>query len=197
MTAIPTFRDPVHDAQRTFRCALEAVARPATWWTLPDVPEPLPGLSPAATALALALLDQEIAVWLGPTARDAAAPLRFACGAGVAATPQQADFAFVTAGELESLAVFAHGSEVAPESGATVVVQVSGHTGETGFLCSGPGLASPVPLCCDGLPPAVADERPQWRDDTSCGVDLFLVVDRSLAALPRSVRLQEGPCTQP
>lgn len=197
MTHIPAFRDPVHDAQRTFRCALEAMARPASWWTLPDVPESLPGFSPAATALALTLLDQDVAVWLGPTAREAAAPLRFACGVGTAATPEQADFAFVTASELESLTVFAHGSDIAPETGATVVVQVHGPGGDTGLLCSGPGLASPTPLRCDGLPTALTSERCHWQAGTSCGVDLFLVADRSLAALPRSVRLEEAPCTQP
>lgn len=197
MTRIPAFCDPVHDAQRTFRCALEAVARPATWWTLPDVPESLPGFSRAATALALTLLDQDVAVWLGPKAREAAGPLRFACGVATVAAPQQADFAFVTASELDSLTAFAHGSEIAPETGATVVVQVPPPSGDSGLRCSGPGLAKPTPLHCDGLQSALISERCHWQADTSRGVDLFLVADRSLAALPRSVHLEEVPCTQP
>lgn len=195
MNTIPTFHDPVHDAQRTFRCALDALARPARWHALPAVSEPLPGLSPAATALALTLLDQEVSVWLGAGSRDAADSLRFACGVTIAEAPERADFAFVAAPEFESLSAFAAGSEWAPEAGATVILEVAGQTGDTGLVCSGPGLAAATPLHCDGLPPALIAEWGRGSGGTSCGVDVVLVTDRGLAALPRSVHLQEAACT--
>ncbi|MDN3516426.1 phosphonate C-P lyase system protein PhnH [Aquisalimonas lutea] len=195
-TATTVFRDPVHDAQRTFRCALEAMARPATWQALPAAPEPLPGLGPGATALALTLLDHEVTAWLGPGARAAGPGLRFACGVAITEAPGQADFAFAAAAELGDLSAFAAGSDTTPETSATLVVEVDDHEGETGLLCSGPGLAAPTPLRCRGLPPAFAA---QWRRQAGrlpCGVDVFLLAGRRLAALPRTVELQEAPCTQ-
>lgn len=191
-TATTAFRDPVHDAQRTFRCALEAMARPATWHALPVVPEPLPGLGPGATALALTLLDHEVAAWLSPGARAAGPGLRFACGVTIAQAPEQADFAFASAAELGALSAFAAGSDIAPETSATLVVEVDGHDGDTGLLCSGPGLAAPTPLHCRGLPPAFAAQWHRQAESLPCGVDIFLVADRLLAALPRTVVLQEA-----
>ncbi|MDZ7811421.1 MAG: phosphonate C-P lyase system protein PhnH [Arhodomonas sp.] len=63
-TVTAAFDNPVHDAQRTFRCALDAMARPTIWHMLPVVPQPLPGLGVSATALALTLLDHEVTAWL-------------------------------------------------------------------------------------------------------------------------------------
>lgn len=196
-TATTAFQDPVHDAQRTFRCALEAMARPAAWHALPVTPEPLPGLGPAATALALTLLDHEVTAWLGPGARAAGPGLRFACGVTMTEAPEQADFAFASAAELGALAAFAAGSDTAPETSATLVVEVDGHEGDTGLLCSGPGLAAPTPLRCCGLPPAFAAQWHRQAAGLPCGVDVFLTADGLLAALPRTVHLEEAPCTQP
>ena len=193
--ALATFADPVHDAQATFRCALAAMARPTQWQLLPVKPDPMPGLTPASTALALTLLDHDVTAWLGAAARRAANDLRLACGVALVDEPAAADFALVTATELDTLAIFASGSAVAPETATTVVLEVDDHQRASGLTCSGPGLAEPSELHCSGLPPTFADQWHRQTEAFPCGVDVFLVTADRVAALPRTVQLEEAPCT--
>lgn len=186
------FADPVHDAQQTFRCVLEAMARPARWHVVTAAPAPLPGLSPAATALALTLLDHEVAVWLGPGARASERQLRFSNAVVAVGEPAAADFAFLAADEYPGLAAFAPGRPVAPEQSTTAVIDVRGHTGATGLTCTGPGLAEPTELFCDGLPSAFATDWSRQSRDFPLGVDVLLTAADRVAALPRSVRLGDG-----
>ena len=95
------FNDPVHDAQAVFRYALDAMAHPGLWYELRSMPQVLPGFSPAATALALTLLDHEVGVWLGASARRGVNALSLITGARRVDRPDEADFAFLAANELD------------------------------------------------------------------------------------------------
>ncbi len=184
------FNDPVHDAQAVFRYALDAMAHPGLWYELRSMPQVLPGFSPAATALALTLLDHEVGVWLGASARRGVNALSLITGARRVDRPDEADFAFLAANELDMLPVLAAGTAAAPELGATVILEVDAASGDSGLICSGPGLAAPQRLLCSGLPEAFAR---QWWHQTNgwpCGRDIFLAASSSVAALPRTVTLE-------
>lgn len=189
-TAAAAFDDPVHDAQRTFRCALEAMARPAVWRTVPVVPAQLPGLGVAASALALTLLDQEVTAWLSPRAQAAATALRLSNAVSITATPGQADFAFAHAAEYPGLHVFAAGRPTAPEAAATLVLELSGCSAATGLTASGPGIAARIGLHGDDLPATFAGDWARQAQAFPLGVDVFLTAAERLAALPRSVQLE-------
>ena len=62
----PGFADPVFESQAAFRGCLDALATPGTVVSLGAGLESLPGLHAAASALLLALLDQDTRLWLSP-----------------------------------------------------------------------------------------------------------------------------------
>lgn len=128
MAVALAFADPVHDAQRTFRAVMNAMARPGTIHRVAGlVAAPAP-LSPVAAAVAVALADYETPLWLdAPLAAmpDVPAYLTFHTGARIVAAPSQAAFALVAdAGSLPDFAEFALGTDVYPDRSTTLVVQV-------------------------------------------------------------------------
>ena len=86
------FADPVHDAQRAFRAALDALARPGQ---VVDLGEAIAGLAiqPAMAHLLLALTDDDTSVWWQRNDAAAAQWLRFHTGATVAGQADHAAFA--------------------------------------------------------------------------------------------------------
>ena len=61
----PGFADPTRDAQRAFRAVLDALAHPARSFPLAGPADPPAALGPGLAAVALTLLDEDCAVWLG------------------------------------------------------------------------------------------------------------------------------------
>lgn len=81
------------------------------------------------------------------------------------------------------------GTLESPEGGATVLVRV-GALGRGGELrLSGPGIRGERRMAVTGLDPAWIEARSQWNGAFPMGVDLILVDDRQLAALPRTTRI--------
>lgn len=191
------FADPVHDAQQAFRWILDAMARPAHWSQRPVRPCQLPGLSAAATALALTLLDNDTTLHLGDAAMEAGPDLGRRCGTRRVDDPASADFAFVTAHEFPGLAAFAAGSAIAPEESTTLILEVDGTREATGLVATGPGLAEPAPLHATGLPPDFAACWCEQFARLPRGVDVLLTAGDAICALPRSIRLEPAPCMQP
>ena len=80
------FADPVHDSQRVFRTALDALARPGRIARVSSsLAPPAPLLATSASVL-LALADYETAVWLDDTLAEAAEVadfIRFHTGASL------------------------------------------------------------------------------------------------------------------
>jgi alpha-D-ribose 1-methylphosphonate 5-triphosphate synthase subunit PhnH len=64
---LPGFKNPVHDAQTTFRNLLEALANPGSQHQITALVEAPAGLNPACCAACLTLFDLETQVWLQPT----------------------------------------------------------------------------------------------------------------------------------
>lgn len=197
MTAAPApgLADPVFDAQRLFRVALEALSRPGTIHALPVQVAAPPPVNPWAGALALTLLDLETPVWLDGAIDTAAVRdwLRFHVGCPLAATPAAAAFAVVgEAVGLDDLTGFAIGDPEYPDRSTTLIVQVTALRAGDGWTLSGPGIQGTARLAVEGLPAAFPAT---WLENAALypqGVDVFLAAPNGLAALPRSVTVTEA-----
>jgi alpha-D-ribose 1-methylphosphonate 5-triphosphate synthase subunit PhnH len=193
----PGFADATRGAQRAFRAVLDALAHPARPFPLAGPAEPPAALGRGLAAVALTLLDEDCAVWLGGALardREVAAWLAFHTGALRVAAAAEAGFVIAGPDALPPLASLALGSDAAPHLSATVVLDVRGcsgipNTGPVRFTARGPGIDGTAPL---GAPWAADGFADAWRRNTQLfprGVDLLLVDDDTVTALPRTTRL--------
>jgi alpha-D-ribose 1-methylphosphonate 5-triphosphate synthase subunit PhnH len=188
--ALPGFAEPVSEAQATFRAVLDAMARPGQ---LHQVGESLTAPAPldrATAAVLLTLVDNETPLWLDPAAAEARAWLAFHCGADFVAQPDKAAFALALS--LPDFATLCAGSHEVPESSTTLILQVAGFDFGTHYRLSGPGLRTPSPLAVSGLPAGFAQLWQQNHALYPRGVDIVLCADTTLAALPRSITVEEA-----
>ena len=186
----PGFADPVADAQATFRAVLDAMARPGRLHRVGQALEPPPPLDRATAAVLLALTDHETPLWLDPGCAAASDWLAFHCGTAIVTDPAHASFAVALT--LPDLANLPAGSHEVPEASATLLVQVRALGHGTAWRLTGPGLREPALLAIDGLP---HDFARIWRDNHALfprGIDLVLCAGEQLAALPRSVTVEEA-----
>jgi alpha-D-ribose 1-methylphosphonate 5-triphosphate synthase subunit PhnH len=186
----PGFADPVRDAQRCYRTLLDAMAHPGTIVSMPDGLPDAPPLGPVATAIALTLCDADTPVWLDAATADAAGYLAFHCGAPFAASPREALFAF--AADLTTLPppdAFALGTAEFPERATTLVLAVGALAEGAGVLLRGPGIRGERRLGAAGLPSRFWAERAALGELFPRGIDLVLVGEAALAAVPRSTQI--------
>jgi alpha-D-ribose 1-methylphosphonate 5-triphosphate synthase subunit PhnH len=187
----PAFDDPALASQAVFRTVMEAIARPGLPRPLASTLAPPPPLRATAAAVALTLLDYETPFWLDrvlAAAGEVAAWLKFHTGAPQAADSAQAAFAFVS-GALPAFDAFAAGSLEYPDRSTTLVVQVQSFNQGDELLLSGPGIAGMRRFSAEPLPPDFRTRLIANREMCPRGVDLILVSESAVAALPRSVRV--------
>jgi alpha-D-ribose 1-methylphosphonate 5-triphosphate synthase subunit PhnH len=195
----PGFADPTRDAQRAFRAILDALAHPARPWPLRGPAEPPAALGGGLAAVALTLLDEDSAVWLGGALggdAETAAWLAFHTGARRADDPAAADFVITSPDALPPLASLALGTDEAPHLSATVVLDVRGCAGPDRFTAQGPGIDGTATLAA---PWAFGGFAGAWRSNTEQfprGVDLLLVDSGTVTALPRTTRLTAAETEQ-
>ena len=186
----PGFAAPVLDAQASFRAVLEAMSRPGRIITLTArVPAPAP-LNTAAAATLLTLADAETPVWsdAGPAAAEW---LGFHAGCPFTPRLDQARFVLAT-GAAPALAALHPGTEEEPQASATLILQVEALLDGEGWRLTGPGIEAEHRLRVFGVP---EDFVAQWRAQRARfprGVDVLLCAGDRLAALPRSVTIEEG-----
>ncbi len=197
----PGFPNAALDSQTVFRACLGAMSEPGRVTSLDSaLLESTPaGLSGAAVAILLALLDQDTTLWLGEGLRegDAGAYFRFHTGCAIAPSLAQAGFALLSGrDESAALSDFMQGSEAFPDRSATLVVQCCGlaNVGDAGegncWRLTGPGIRDYRLLKASGVR---GDFPQQWSDNRKgfpCGVDVFFASGLSLAGLPRTTRLE-------
>ncbi|NDL63790.1 phosphonate C-P lyase system protein PhnH [Acerihabitans arboris] len=191
MTLLPGFTEPVHQSQRAFRLILKALSEPGAEVTLSGN-DAWDQLGRAATAVLLTLADGETPLYLcqaldGDTLLNS---LRFHTGAPLAERPQAACLALLdsrlSAAQLQALP---YGSEISPELGATVLVQIDSLSGGAPLRLSGPGIEHqrrvapvlPAPLLAYLL------DRPQRFP---LGLDFLLACDDGLMAIPRTTHVE-------
>jgi alpha-D-ribose 1-methylphosphonate 5-triphosphate synthase subunit PhnH len=188
--SLPGFADPVRDAQSTFRTVLDAMARPGQLHHAgQNLTAPAP-LDRATAAVLLTLVDNETPVWLDQAATPARDWLAFHCGATITDASDKAAFALgLSVPDLEALPA---GTHEAPESSATLILQVPVLGTGARYRLSGPGLRVPALLSVTGLPGAFVQIWQQNHALYPRGIDLVLCADATLTALPRSVSIEEA-----
>lgn len=187
------FPDPVRDSQAVFRELMESTARPGRRARLGQAPQPPEPLCRAAGAVALTLFDFETTVWLDPaTARAEAADwLRFHCGCPLSDSPAKATFALVTdMAQAPDLAQFHQGDAKYPDRSTTVILQVEALDGGPVVTLSGPGIRSTTDIAPRGLPRELWTQFETNGAQFQFGVDVLLVADDQLIALPRTTCAQ-------
>jgi alpha-D-ribose 1-methylphosphonate 5-triphosphate synthase subunit PhnH len=189
----PGLVDPVLDSQRIFRGVLDAMSSPGWVVTLAPKEPPLPPLNSASLAICLALVDLETPMWLDAAARTAEvmAHLRFHCGCRIVDEPAQARFALVVdAMEMPALDRFDAGTDEYPDRSATMIVQTRTLTAGAGRRLAGPGIESEAWLEAGGLAVGFWQDFRANRERFPCGVDVLLTSGGSVAALPRTTRVE-------
>ncbi|MEZ0305116.1 MAG: phosphonate C-P lyase system protein PhnH [Hyphomicrobiaceae bacterium] len=191
----PAFRDPVRQSQTVFRLVMEAMASPGRIVAVPSGLAPPAPLNGPAAALLLTLCDYETPVWLDEAldeTTDVATFLRFHTGATLARSPSDAAFAAIAAAAaMPPLSFFAQGTPAYPDRSTTLIVQVETLAND-GWRLEGPGIRGSARLRAAPLPADFVDRLRVNRAAFPCGVDIFFASDRTIAALPRSVRVSEA-----
>lgn len=185
-TRFPGFADPVLDAQACFRAVLEAMSRPGRIQPVTPPPEVPPGLSPAAAAVLLTLVDAATPLRLAAGA-DAASWVRFHCGCAL--VDGDAPFVLDPQARLPDLDP---GTEEEPEHGATLILEVASLQDAPGWLLSGPGIRDTHRLRVEGAPDGFVRDWAANRARFPRGVDVILCAGTRIAALPRTVRIEEA-----
>jgi alpha-D-ribose 1-methylphosphonate 5-triphosphate synthase subunit PhnH len=185
-TRFPGFADPVLESQACFRAVLEAMSRPGRVQRVAPPPEIPPGLSPAAAAVLLTLVDADTPLRIAAGA-EAEAWVRFHCGCPV--VEEGAAFVLDPAASLLSLDP---GTEEEPQSGATLLLEVEHLEEGAGWRLAGPGIRDTHRLAVFGAPRGFVADWARNRARFPRGVDVILCAGERIAALPRTVRIEEG-----
>ncbi len=82
------------------------------------------------------------------------------------------------------------GSLENPEHGATVIVRVASFDQGSAWRLTGPGIPSQRRLLVAGVDPCWWHQRSQWNASFPMGVDMVLVAQQGLVALPRTTQIQ-------
>lgn len=179
--------DPVFDAQRVFRCLLQATASPGKIFTL------LPTGVDAPEAVTLTLLDHEVSFSaVGESAEELEERISRMTGARVGPA-READFVLISGEDSGDMVLnLKRGALERPETGATVIYAVERlDSGPLTLRLSGPGVPDKRVLAVEGLSESGAEALRESRSDYPLGVDVYLVDEAGrVAGLPRSTRLE-------
>ncbi len=189
------FTDNVLSAQSTFRTVMEAMARPGSIHRVTAQVGAVPGVMPAAVAIALTLFDHDTPVWLDPqlAAAGVAGWLKFHTGAPVTAESAEASFALVTDGaSLPTLDHFALGSNEYPDRSTTVILQVASLSEGRAYELRGPGIDGVATLKATIAPDDLFERLAVNANLFPRGIDVVLVHGDALVAIPRTTRLVGG-----
>ena len=193
ITELPAgFADKVLSAQSTFRSVMDAMARPGSVQRVRAASGmPFPMMHGTA-AIALTLFDHDTPVWLDgamSATPDAAKWLKFHTSAPVIADMSVCSFAVVGGVKnLPPLDRFAFGSNEYPDRSTTLILQVDGLAAGPVWELTGPGI--------DGAAVLQATIGTNLFDQLAAntalfprGIDVVLVHDDAVVAIPRTTRL--------
>lgn len=188
----PGFADKVLSAQSTFRSVMDAMARPGSVQRIvPMAGAPGPMMRGTA-AIALTLFDHDTPLWLDARmaeSSDVVKWLKFHTGAPVVQDCSIASFALVSDGAaLPPLDRFALGTSEYPDRSTTVIIQLESLVSGRSFELRGPGIDGVATLQAS-IEPFDLLERLRLNEVLfPRGVDVVLVADDAVVAIPRTTR---------
>jgi alpha-D-ribose 1-methylphosphonate 5-triphosphate synthase subunit PhnH len=187
------FADKVLSAQSTFRSVMDAMARPGTVQRIAAVVGAPAPMMHGTAAIALTLFDHDTPLWLDPRmaeTSDVAKWLKFHTSAPVIADSSICSFALIgDASALPPLDSFSFGSNEYPDRSTTLILQVESLTQGPTLELRGPGIDGSAVLQA-AIRPTDLIERLQINPTLfPRGIDVVLVVDDAIVAIPRTTRL--------
>src|SRR6202163_2154821 len=187
------FADKVLSAQSTFRSVMDAMARPGTVQRIAAAAGAPAPMMHGTAAIALTLFDHDTPVWLDPrmaATSDATKWLKFHTSAPVIADSSICSFAVVGDPHgLPGLDRFAFGSNEYPDRSTTLILQVESLAQGPALELRGPGIDGTAVLQA-AVQPADLFERLEINQTLfPRGIDVVLVADDAIAAIPRTTRL--------
>jgi alpha-D-ribose 1-methylphosphonate 5-triphosphate synthase subunit PhnH len=187
------FADKVLSAQSTFRSVMEAMARPGSVQRVTASIGTPPPMMRGVAAIALTLFDHDTPIWLDEKmseTMDVARWLKFHSGAPIVADTSISAFALVgDAGALPDLDRFALGSNEYPDRSTTLILQVASLTQGQAYELRGPGIDGSAVLNATFEPKDLFDRLSINATLFPRGIDVVLVADDAIVAIPRTTRL--------
>ena len=190
------FADKVLSAQSTFRSVMDAMARPGSVQRIAAVAGTPAAMMRGTAAIALTLFDHDTPIWLDSRmseTSDVAKWLKFHTSAPVIADSSISSFALIgNPRELPPLDRFAFGSNEYPDRSTTLILQVESLTGGPLVELQGPGIDGMAGLRASLQPRDLFDRLAINATLFPRGIDVVLVHDDSIVAIPRTTRLVRG-----
>ena len=197
VTELPAgFSDKVLSAQSTFRSVMDAMARPGSIQRIVAAAGTPFAMMRGTAAMALTLFDHDTPVWLDgrmSVTTDVAKWLKFHTSAPVITDLSTASFALVGDPEnLPALDRFAFGSNEYPDRSTTLILQVESLTDGPVVELQGPGIDGTAGLRASLQPRDLFERLAINATLFPRGIDVVLVHDDCIAAIPRTTRLVRG-----
>jgi alpha-D-ribose 1-methylphosphonate 5-triphosphate synthase subunit PhnH len=190
------FADKVLSAQSVFRSVMDAMARPGSIQRIASAAGTPVGMMRGTAAIALTLFDHDTPVWLDgrmSATADVGKWLKFHTSAPVVADSSIAGFALVGDPEnLPALDRFAFGSNEYPDRSTTLILQVGSLAGGPVVELRGPGIDGSAALRASIQPRDLFERLAINAALFPRGIDVVLVHDDSIVAIPRTTRLVRG-----
>jgi alpha-D-ribose 1-methylphosphonate 5-triphosphate synthase subunit PhnH len=187
------FVDKVLSAQSTFRSVMDAMARPGAVRRVASSVGAPAGMMRGAAAIALTLFDHDTPIWLDPSmssTSEVARWLKFHTSAPVVADSSIAHFALIGDGDaLPDLGRFSFGSNEYPDRSTTLILQVESLAQGPAYELRGPGIDGAAILQAKFRPPDLFERLAINAALFPRGIDVVLVHDDAIAAIPRTTRL--------
>ena len=190
------FADKVLSAQSVFRSVMDAMARPGSIQRIASAAGAPATMMRGTAAIALTLFDHDTPIWLD--AQMSATPdvtkwLKFHTSAPVIADSSIASFALVGDPEnLPSFDRFAFGSNEYPDRSTTLILQVESLTDGPAVELEGPGIDGTATLRASIRPRDLFERLTINAALFPRGIDVVLVHDDAIVAIPRTTRLVKG-----
>jgi alpha-D-ribose 1-methylphosphonate 5-triphosphate synthase subunit PhnH len=187
------FADKVLSAQSTFRSVMEAMARPGSVQRILAAAGAPAAMMRGTAAIALTLFDHDTPVWLDRRMSgtpEVAKWLKFHASAPVVVDPSICSFALVgDPAALPDLDRFSFGSNEYPDRSTTLILQVESLSEGPAVELSGPGIEGTALLQVSVRTPDLLDRLAINATLFPRGVDVVLVHDDCIVAIPRTTRL--------
>jgi alpha-D-ribose 1-methylphosphonate 5-triphosphate synthase subunit PhnH len=187
------FADKVLSAQSTFRSVMDAMARPGSVQRIASVAGTPAAMMRGTAAIALTLFDHDTPIWLDSrmsATPDVAKWLKFHTSAPVIADSSISSFALIgNPRELPLLDRFAFGSNEYPDRSTTLILQVESLTQGPAIELRGPGIDGTAILQAAIQPQDLFERLEVNITLFPRGVDVVLVHDDAIVAIPRTTRL--------
>jgi alpha-D-ribose 1-methylphosphonate 5-triphosphate synthase subunit PhnH len=172
---------------------MEAMARPGSVQRVTASVGTPPPMMRGTAAIALTLFDHDTPIWLDEKmseTADVARWLKFHCGAPIVADSSICHFALIAdARALPDLDRFALGSNEYPDRSTTLILQVASLTQGPAYELRGPGIDGSAVLNTTVEPKDLFDRLDVNATLFPRGIDVVLVADDAIVAIPRTTRL--------